>query len=443
MPDPWKRVPIRRDPPEMRIRHFREYIHPYTREEAIEEAQRCLRCPTHPCIQACPAGVKARFYIEAIADGDFDRALSIVREDLPVSSICGRVCPHPCESACVRGKRGDPLAIRWLKRAAEDYGQVQEIPEGTDRPKRLAVIGAGPAGLSVAYFIASKGHHVEVFEDLPKPGGMAYVGIPRFRLSEDAIMKDVKRVQDLDVEIHYSIRIGRDLTIDDLFDRGFDAIFIGIGAHIPYRLRCEGEGLEGVYQAVTFLKDLALGRAVKIGRRVGVVGGGNVAMDAARTALRLGADEVHIIYRRSWEQMPADEEEIEETKEEGIRFHLLQTPVKVHGDGRMTAVECIKMELGEPDDSGRRRPIPIEGSEFIFELDMLIPAISQKPDTDWIVGIERTRWGTLVVDEETCMTSKKGVFAGGDAVLGPRTVIDAVATAKRASKAILEYFDAL
>ena len=438
MKDPWKRVPIKKRDGKERIKDFLPYVVPYTKEEAIAEAERCIHCPTVPCIKACPANVKARFYIEAIEKGDFDGALKIVREDLPMSSVCANACPAFCEDACPRGKRGESLAIRWLKRAAEDYGNFEEKPEKIENPAKIAVVGAGPAGLSVAYFLAMKGHKVDVYEALDYAGGMVYVGIPRYRVSMDMLKKDVERIEKLGVKFHYNTKVDNKMLQE--LHRNYDAVFVGIGAHKAKSANCEGENLNGVMQAIHFLKKVALGEDVKIGKRVAVVGGGDVAMDASRTALRLGAEKVMVLYRRSEKEMPATPEEVEDAKEEGVEFHFLTMPFRIIGKEHVEAIECLKARLGEPDESGRRRPEPIEGSNFVIEVDNVIIAIGETPDTAWMEGFEKTKWGTLVVDENY-MTSIEGIFAGGDAVLGPKTVVEAVATAKKAAEGILKYIE--
>ncbi len=438
MNDPWKRVKIKKIDGKERVKNFLPYVTPYTKEEAMAEAERCLHCPTVPCIKACPANVKARFYVEAIEKGDFDEALKIVREDLPLSAVCANACPAFCEDACPRGKRGDSLAIRWLKRAAEDYGEVEEKAEQIENPARIAVIGAGPAGLSVAYFLALKGHKVDIFEALDYAGGMVYVGIPRYRVPMDVLKKDVERIEKLGVNFYYNTEVDEKM-LQELKEK-YDAVFIGIGAHRARKANCEGEDLDGVIQAIHFLRKVALGEEVKIGKRVAVIGGGDVAMDASRTALRLGAEKVMVLYRRSREEMPATQEEYEDAKEEGVEFHFLTMPFRIIGKECVEAIECLKAKLGEPDASGRRRPVPIEGSNFTIEVDNVILAIGQEPKSSWLEGFEKTKWGTLVVDENY-MTSKEGIFAGGDVVLGPKTIVEAVATAKKAAEGILKYIE--
>ena len=436
MTDPWKRVPIKKLDGKERIKNFDTYVIPYTKEEAMAEAERCIHCPTIPCIKACPGNVKARYYIEAIEKGDFDEALKLIRIDLPLSSVCADACPAFCEAACPRGKRGDALAIRWLKRAAEDYGNSEEKAEFIKNPKKVAIVGAGPSGLAAAYFIAKAGHHVEIFEELPYAGGMVFSGIPRYRVSIDSLKKDVERIEKLGVKFHYNVRVEKD-KLEEL-KKNFDAVFIGIGAHKPNSLGCDGEKLDGVYQAIEILKDIALGNKVKIGKKVVVIGGGDVAMDASRTALRLGAEKVVVLYRRSEKEMPATPEEYEDAKEEGVEFHFLTGIAKIIGEKQVKGVECIKMELGEPDESGRRRPVPIANSNFVVDADTVILAIGEKPDIAWLEGFEKTKWGTIVVDKNY-MTSVDGIFAGGDAVLGPKTIIEAVATAHKAAESILKY----
>jgi glutamate synthase (NADPH/NADH) small chain len=425
-----------------RIRNFDEVASGYSKEEAIAEAQRCISCKKAPCNEACPLHCLPAEYIGLIAEGEFDQALAQILEYNPLAASCGRVCVHYCEGSCTLGKKGTPLAIAWLKRAAADYGQAQVKP-GAPTGKKVAVIGSGPAGLTVAWECAKAGHAVTIFEAHKLAGGMLWAGIPSYRLPREAIEEDVQRVLDLGVELRLESPIGSEQELRDLVEE-FDAVFVGIGAHEPRWMGIEGEELEGVLHAIDFLRDVNSGKEVKVGKKTAVIGGGNVAMDAVRTARRLGA-ESFIVYRRAREQMPADEAEIEETEEEGIVINFLTNPTRILGEGgKMTGLECLRMELGEPDESGRRRPVPVEGSEFVMEADMMIQAISQRPDISWLAegsAFEITRWNTFVVDPESNQTSVKGIFAAGDDVSGPATIVEAVADARKAAKGIIEYLE--
>jgi len=340
------------------------------------------------------------------------------------------------------GKKGTALAIASLKRAAADYGQAS-VALGKPTGKKVAVIGSGPAGFTVAWECAKVGHGVTIFEAFPKVGGMLWAGIPSYRLPREALEKDVQRILDMGVELRLNSPIRSEQEVLDLLEE-YDAVFIGIGAHEPRWMGIEGEDLEGVVHVVDFLREANLGREVKVGKKTAVIGGGSSAMDAVRTARRLGAD-AFIVYRRAREQMPADEAEIEEAEEEGIVFNFLTNPERVLGkDGQMTGLECLRMELGEPDESGRRRPVPVEGSEFIIKADMMIQAISQRPDISWLdedSKLKTTRWQTFEVDAETNETSVPGIFAAGDAVTGPATIVEAIADARKAAQGILTYLE--
>jgi glutamate synthase (NADPH/NADH) small chain len=423
-----------------RIHNFDEVASGYSREEAIAEAERCLACKKEPCNEACPLHCCPAEYVGFIAEGDFDQALAQILEYNPLAATCGRVCVHYCEAKCTLGKKGTPLAIAWLKRAAADYGHAHVKP-GAPTGKKVAIVGSGPAGLTVAWECAKAGHAVTIFEAHALEGGMLWAGIPSYRLPREAIKQDVQRVLDLGVELRLETPVQSEQQLLDLL-QAYDAVFVGIGAHEPRWMGIEGENLEGVLHAIDFLRDVNSGKEVKVGKKTAVIGGGNVAMDAVRTARRLGADSF-IVYRRAREQMPADEAEIEETEEEGIVFHFLTNPTRVLGKhGKMTGLECLRMELGEPDESGRRRPVPIEGSEFVMEADMMIQAISQRPDISWLAEdskFQTTRWNTFEVDPETNETSVPGVFAAGDAVTGPATIVEAVADARKAAKGIIDH----
>ncbi|MCJ7620522.1 MAG: NAD(P)-dependent oxidoreductase [Anaerolineae bacterium] len=421
-----------------RIHNFDEVALGYSKGEAMAEAQRCLACKKNPCNEACPLHCCPAEYIDFIAQGEFDKALAQILEYNPLAATCGRVCVHFCETKCTLGKKGTALAIAFLKRAAADYGQAT-VKAGAPTGKKVAIIGSGPAGLTVAWECAKAGHAVTIFETHQLEGGMLWAGIPSYRLPREAIKQDVQRILDLGVELRLESPISSEKQLLQLL-KEYNAVFIGIGAHEPRWMGIEGEDLEGVVHAIDFLRDVNLGKAVQVGKKTAVIGGGNVAMDAVRTARRLGANSF-IVYRRAREQMPADEAEIAETEDEGIVFHFLTNPQRILGrDGKMTGLECLRMELGEPDESGRRSPVPVEGSEFIIEADMMIQAISQEPDISWLAEDSRfktTRWHTFEVDPETNETSVEGVFAAGDAVSGPTTIVEAVADARKAAQGIL------
>lgn len=427
---------------------FKEPDFGYTREEAIEEASRCLQCKKPKCEESCPAGAPVKEYVGAIAKGDFETAYRINRELLVLPCVLGRVCPAFCERGCVLGIKHEPVAIRDLKRAACDYGRTWD-PEvvGPKKDKKVAVVGAGPAGLTVANDLAVKGYHVVVFDRLDNPGGTLVAGIPRFRLPRDIIDLDVEQLVNLGVEFRFGQELGKDFDLDTLNYQGFDAIFLGIGAMLPKVLGITGEDLQGVASAATILSDLAFQRDVDLPQNISIIGCGNVAVDIARSAIRLGKNAT-ILYRRTLKEAPANDDEIEEAFEEGVDIKYLVAPICILGDDdeHVHAVECIKMELGEPDDSGRRRPVPVQGSEFSVPTDMVIPAVSQSPDLDWLKmddGLELTRWSTFWTDEEDGSTSRKGIFAAGDGVLGPSTVVETIAQAHIAADGIHKYLSPL
>jgi len=448
-----ERIEMPRQDPQVRRHNFNEVALGFSLEQAQAEAERCLQCPKPPCISGCPVAVKIPDFIRALREGDLPRAVEIIKGDNNLPAICGRVCPQEtqCEAKCVLGKRYEPVAIGRLERFVGDWDlargmTVPELPEPTG--KRVAVIGAGPAGLTCAADLAKLGHAVTIFESLHAPGGVLMYGIPEFRLPKDVVRAEVDYVRKLGVELRLNSVIGKLYTIDELLgEQGYDAVFLGTGAGLPRFLGIPGENYNGVLSANEFLTRTNLMKAYRfpkydtpiiIGRRVAVIGAGNVAMDSARCALRLGAEEVTIVYRRSRAEMPARAEEVENAEAEGVQFKLLSNPVEIYGneEGWVTGMRCIRMELGEPDASGRRRPIPIPGSEFDMEVDVIIVAIGTSPNPLILAateGLERTRRGTVVADERTGRTTKERVWAGGDIVTGAATVISAMGAGKRAA----------
>lgn len=451
-----ERTPMPEQPAEDRRKNFNEVALGYTKEDALAEASRCLSCKEPKCVEGCPVNVDIPGFIKLVCEEDFAGAIEKIKGTNALPAICGRVCPQEtqCEALCVLGKKGQPVAIGRLERFCADYERQQgvkvpEIPEPTG--KKVAVVGSGPAGLTAAADLAKLGHKVTVFESLHKPGGVLSYGIPEFRLPKEIVKQEVEYIKQLGVKFKPNYIIGRIKTLDELCDE-FDAVFLGTGAGLPSFMGIPGENFNGVYSANEFLTRVNLMKAydpeydtrVRLGKHVVVVGGGNVAMDAARSALRLGAEEVSIVYRRGEDEMPARREEIEHAKEEGITFRLLTNPVRILGDEKFnaTAVECIKMELGEPDKSGRRSPVPVEGSEFTIPADVVVIAIGTSPNPmifKGSEGLDQSKRGTVVADEETGATSKCGVFAGGDVVTGAATVISAMGAGKKAAKAIDEY----
>jgi len=391
-----------------------------------------------PCTHACPAGIDVPRYVRLLAEGKFSEALAVVREKVPFPGVLGRVCFHPCESVCRRGQLNEPIAIKALKRFAAEHGG--RLSDDTDKAnptgKKVAIAGSGPAGLTAGYYLAKLGHSVTIFETLPEPGGMLRVGIPRYRLPRDVLDSEIEGIKSVGVEIRTNSRIE---SLDSLWEQGYDAAFLATGAHQGARMGVEGEDSPGVIECISFLRDVNQDREVNLGRKVAVVGGGNAAIDAARTALRLGAEEVTILYRRSREEMPADPEEVEEALEEGADVVFLTAPKKISGaDGRLV-IECLRMELGAPDASGRRRPEPIEGSEFDMDFDSVISAIGQIPQLPENMELDVVAGNRVKVDPETLATGVKGVYAGGDVGTGPASVIEAIAAGRRAASAIDKY----
>lgn len=445
--------------PDVRNKNFSEVALGYTKEMAMEEAARCLNCKHKPCMDGCPVNVPIPGFIEKVAEGDFEAAYEIITSENALPAICGRVCPqeNQCEGKCVRGIKGEPVAIGRLERFVADYHMANAKPSEVKiekNGKRVAVVGSGPAGITCAGELIKKGYDVTVFEALHKAGGVLSYGIPEFRLPKDLVAKEIETVEKLGVDIETNVIVGRSVTIDELMEQGYEAVFVGSGAGLPRFLNIPGENLLGVYSANEFLTRVNLMKAykfpeaptpVKVGKKVAVVGAGNVAMDAARTAKRLGAEEVYIVYRRSEEELPARAEEVHHAKEEGIIFKLLNNPCEIHGeDGWVTGIEVIKQELGEPDESGRRSPKPIEGSNYVIDVDTVVIAIGQSPNPlirQTTPGLDTQKWGGIIVEEDTMKTSKDGVYAGGDTVTGAATVILAMGAGKKAAKAIDEYLN--
>lgn len=458
------KVPIPEQEPQKRNRNYEEVALGYTPEQAVEESMRCLQCKNSPCVQGCPVNVKIPEFIKLVQEKKFDEAYKKVLETNSLPAVCGRVCPQEsqCEKYCLRGVKGEPVGIGRLERFVADYADKQETAiqqaglsnqyEG-QKKGRVAIVGSGPAGLTCAGDLAKVGYEVSVFEAFHTPGGVLMYGIPEFRLPKKIVQKEIDNLKRTGVEIKTNMVIGKIITIEDLFVQGYDAVFIGSGAGLPVFMNIPGENLNGVMSANEFLTRINLMKAykfpesdtpVKVGISVAVVGGGNVAMDAARCAKRLGAEKVYIVYRRSEEEMPARREEVHHAKEEGIIFKLLTNPVKIIGteDGWVKGMECVEMELGEPDASGRRSPVVKQGSEHIIDVDTVIMSIGTTPNpliSDTTEGLELTRKGGIVTDESTGQTSRQGVFAGGDIVTGAATVIQAMGAGKKAAKAINDY----
>ncbi len=459
MPDmSLEKVKMPEQDPKERSKNFSEVALGYTEEMAQKEAQRCLHCKHKPCVAGCPVNVQIPEFIQLISDGDFEGACEKIRETNSLPAICGRVCPQEsqCEQLCVRGKKGEPVGIGRLERFAADWfmKHKETHTECTVRNgKKVAVVGSGPAGLTCAGDLAKLGYEVTIFEAFHVPGGVLMYGIPEFRLPKALVQKEIETVRQLGVTIMTNMVIGKVLSLDELKEEGFEAVFIGSGAGLPSFMGIPGENLNGVYSANEFLTRINLMKAykfpdadtpVRVTENVAVVGGGNVAMDAARCAKRLGAENVYIVYRRSEDEMPARIEEVHHAKEEGIVFKLLNNPTKIIGtdDGWVKGMECVEMELGEPDASGRRRPVPKQGSEHVLDVETVIIAIGQSPNPlikSTTPGLETQKWGGIIVEEETCATSREGVYAGGDAVTGAATVILAMGAGKKAAKAIDEY----
>ena len=443
------KTPMEKQAPRPRIKNFSEVALGYTAEEAMQEASRCIECKNRPCQSMCPVNIKIPDFIHHIKEGDFEKAYLKITEDSNLPAICGRVCPQEdqCEKTCIRGVKGEPVAIGTLERFVADWYMVNRQSRPQDIVKngmKVAVVGAGPAGLTCAADLAKLGYEVHVFEAFNRAGGVLVYGIPEFRLPKDLVKREIATLEALGVKFFMNVLVGQSVTLDELF-LNYKAIFIGSGAGLPSFMKIPGENFNGVYSANEYLTRSNLMKAydpdtptpIKRGGKVAVIGAGNVAMDAARTALRLGADQVSIVYRRSRAEMPARHEEIENAEEEGVKLTLLTAPVEVMGkDYRVCGLKCLKMELGEPDASGRRRPVPVEGSEFVIEADTLIVAIGQSPNPlirMTTPGLNAHSWGGLIVDENTMETSRALVYAGGDAVTGAATVILAMGAGKKAA----------
>lgn len=452
------RTPISEQDPKVRATNFDEVCLGYTEEEAIKEASRCLNCKKPLCVSQCPVTIDIPTFIQYVKEGEFEKAARTIAQASALPAVCGRVCPQEvqCEGKCVLGIKGESVAIGKLERFVADWARENNIDLNETKGKngkKVAVIGSGPAGLTCAGDLAKLGYEVTIFEALHEPGGVLIYGIPEFRLPKDTVVKhEIDNVKKLGVKIETNVIVGRTVTIDSLLeDEGYDAVFIGSGAGLPKFMGIPGENSNGVFSANEFLTRSNLMKAyiddyatpIKVGKKVAVVGGGNVAMDAARTALRLGA-EVHIVYRRSESELPARVEEIHHAKEEGVIFDLLTNPVEILADenGWVTGMKCVKMELGEPDASGRRRPMEVAGSEFIMDVDTVIMSLGTSPNpliTSTTEGLETNKWQCIVADEETGLTSRDRVYAGGDAVSGAATVILAMGAGKKAAKAIDDF----
>ncbi|NLT12796.1 MAG: NADPH-dependent glutamate synthase [Clostridiales bacterium] len=446
--------------PMIRNKNFQEVALGYTEENARIEAQRCLNCKHKPCVAGCPVKVRIPEFIKKIDEGDYEGAYEILTSTNSLPAVCGRVCPQEsqCEAVCVRGIKGEPVGIGRLERFTADWHMAhQTAPKKESIVKnghKVAVVGSGPAGLTCAGDLALAGYDVTIYESLHEAGGVLIYGIPQFRLPKEIVKKEVERLENMGITINKDYVIGRTITVDELFENGFEAVFIGSGAGLPEFLGIPGESLLGVYSANEYLTRINLMKSYKEGydtppvvsKVVAVVGGGNVAMDAARCAQRMGAEKVYIIYRRSMEELPARKEEVHHAIEEGIEFKLLNNPVAILGDenGRVKAIECVRMELGEPDASGRRRPVPVEGSNFTLDVDTVVISVGTSPNPlikSTTKGLETNKHGCLIADDAGA-TTREGVFAGGDAVTGAATVILAMGAGKTAAASIMKYIEA-
>ena len=460
------RNPMPAQDPKVRAQNFREVALGYTEETALMEATRCLNCKNMPCVSGCPVNINIPAFIAKVREGEFEEAYHIIHESSSLPAVCGRVCPqeNQCEKKCVRGIKGEAVAIGRLERFVADWHNAHSdehpaIP--TPNGHKVAVIGSGPSGLTCAGDLAKRGYKVTVYEALHLAGGVLVYGIPEFRLPKAIVAKEIETLKALGVDIETNVVVGKTLTVDELFEMGYSAVFIGSGAGLPNFMGIPGESLKGVYSANEFLTRSNLMKAyredsdtpIMKAKNVAVVGGGNVAMDAARTALRLGAENVYVVYRRSMDELPARREEVEHAMEEGVQFKLLNNPIQILGynnpedkrdpkNGSVVGMECIRMELGEPDERGRRKPVPVEGSEFILDVDCVIMSIGTSPNPlikSTTSGLSVNSRGGIIVEEETGRTTRDGVYAGGDAVTGAATVILAMGAGKTAAKAIDDY----
>ena len=458
MADKKNRVPVREQAPEVRAKNFEEVCLGYNKEEAMEEASRCLNCKNARCITGCPVNINIPAFIAEVKEGNFEKASQVIGESSALPAVCGRVCPQEsqCEGKCILGIKGEPVSIGKLERFTADWARennIAPIPAKEKKGKKVAVIGSGPAGLTCAGDLAKMGYDVKIFEALHEAGGVLVYGIPEFRLPKQTVVAhEVDNVKKLGVEIETNVIIGKSITIDELInEEGYDAVFIGSGAGLPKFMGIPGEQANGVFSANEFLTRNNLMKAfrddydtpIHQGKKVAVIGGGNVAMDAARTALRLGA-ETYIVYRRSEKELPARVEEVHHAKEEGIQFHLLRNPkeILVDENGWVKGLRAIKMELGEPDESGRRRPVEVPGSEYDLDVDTVIMALGTSPNpliSSTTKGLDVNKWQCIIADENNGATTKEGVYAGGDAVTGAATVILAMGAGKAAAKGIDEY----
>ena len=458
MADVLKKVPVREQAPKVRATNFEEVCLGYNKEEAMEEANRCLGCKKAKCMEGCPVSINIPGFVHEVKEGNFEKAYQIIGESSALPAVCGRVCPQEtqCEGKCIRGLKGEAVSIGKLERFVADWAKengIKPVPAAQKNGHKVAVIGSGPSGLTCAGDLAKMGYDVTIFEALHKAGGVLVYGIPEFRLPKDKVVAaEVENVKSLGVKIETNVIIGKSVTIDELLkDEGFEAVFIGSGAGLPMFMGIPGEQTNGVFSANEYLTRNNLMKAfredydtpIAHGKKVAVVGGGNVAMDAARTALRLGA-EVHIIYRRSEAELPARKEEVHHAKEEGVQFDLLCNPVEILTDDKdwVTGIKCIRMELGEPDASGRRRPVEIPGSEFTIDVDTVIMSLGTSPNpliSSTTIGLDVNKRKCIIADEEFGKTSKEGVYAGGDAVTGAATVILAMGAGKAGARGIDEY----